>query len=159
MRNNDWLNEKLDSLLTSGFADLEKPNTIRIAFGRKARRRLGSIKMSRDKKVSHITINGIFRDETLPEQIVDAIIAHELSHYAHGFSSPLPKLYSHPHKGNVIGRELRKRGLHFLEEYEKTWTKNHWPKVLEREFPRQVRSIRRVRKILFPKNIFDFFHM
>jgi hypothetical protein len=158
MRNNDWLNEKLGELLENGFADLEKPNTIKIAFGRKARRRLGSIKMSRDKKVSHITINGIFRDETLPENIVDAIIAHELSHYAHGFSSPLPKLYSHPHKGNVIGRELRKRGLHFLEEYEKSWTKNHWPKVLEKEFPRKARSIRR-KTYLLPKSIFDFFHI
>ncbi|MCX6812809.1 MAG: hypothetical protein NTW79_04330, partial [Candidatus Berkelbacteria bacterium] len=40
-----------------------------------------------------IIINGFFRDEEIPEFVVDAVIAHELSHYAHGFNSPLPQLH------------------------------------------------------------------
>lgn len=160
MRSNLWLEDKLEQFLKTNFSDLEIPNNLTIGFGRKARRRLGSIKMTRDKKTSHITINGIFRDAEMPERIIEAVIAHELCHYAHGFSSPIAKLYDHPHRGNVIGRELRKRGLHFLDEYEKVWTKSKWPKIIEKEFPRQAkRSVsiryRRSPGLIFIKKLAD----
>lgn len=130
MRNNAWLLEQLDQLLSGPFQDMERPNQIRIEFSRKAKRRLGSIRMSRDKKESRILINGIFRDPAIPEQIIYSTIAHELCHYAHGFCSPLPQKYKHAHQGGVIGRELKKRGLHLHYDYEKQWLKNHWPRVL-----------------------------
>ena len=129
MRNNEWLREKLQELLEGHFADMERPNQISIAFGRKARRRLGSIRMVRDKKHSHILINGHLRADEIPEQIICSVIAHELCHYAHGFCSPLPQKYKNPHSGGIISRELKKRGLHFLLEYEKQWTKNHWLRI------------------------------
>jgi hypothetical protein len=135
MRNNTYLRGLLQAFLENEFAGMQRPNKIEIAFGRRAKRRLGSIKMGRDKKVSRITINGIFRDEVrIPEEIIRATIAHELCHYAHGFCSPLPRKYKKPHQGGIVGRELRKRDLGMLEEFEKMWTKRHWPKIVEEEF-------------------------
>lgn len=134
MRNDAFLRQKLQELLEQNFADMERPNEIRIGFGRRAKRRFGSIRMGRDKKVSMITINGVFRGEHIPEQIICATIAHELCHYAHGFCSPLPKKYANPHQGKVIERELKKRALHHLSEYEKIWSKNNWPKIVQQEF-------------------------
>lgn len=139
MRDQAWLQFQLDSLLKNAFSDMELANTITIAFGRKARRRLGSIRMSRDKRQSHILINGFLRDPEVPEQIISSVIAHELCHYAHGFCSPLPKKYSSPHAGGIIGRELKKRGLYLLLEYEKQWTKSHWPRIANRIRPIQRR--------------------
>jgi len=142
MRDQVWLQAQLDFLLKNAFADMERPNRITIQFGRKAQRRLGSICMSRDKKRSSILINGIFRQEVVPEEVVRATIAHELCHYAHGFCSPLEKKYKSPHAGGIIERELRKRGLELYSRFEKEWAKNHWPKILEVEFPRRQRRIR-----------------
>ena len=147
MRENDFLQERLDVLLKNNFADVERPNEIEIAFGRRAKRRFGSIKMDRPtllKKnpASIITINGLFRDEKIPAQIIEATIAHELCHYAHGFSSPLPKKYEKPHQGGVIKREMKKRDLVFLYDYEQLWTKQNWVKILGESFP-QTRRVRR----------------
>lgn len=129
MRNNEWLQQKLQELLEQHFSDMPRPNHISIAFGRKAKRRLGSIRMARDKKRSHILINGHLRAPEVPEQIICSVIAHELCHYAHGFCSPLPRKYNNPHAGGIIPREFKKRGLYLLLDYEKQWTKNHWPRI------------------------------
>lgn len=143
MRSVAWLELELENLLKGPFSDLKLVNRLVIRWGRKAGRRFGSITMSRDQKVSTITINGLFRDEAIPEQIVQATLAHELVHYVHGFSSPLPKKYKHPHSGGVIEREFKKRGLSLLSAYEKEWTKNHWPTMLGLAFPqRRSRSLR-----------------
>lgn len=126
MRDQAWLQAQLDFLLQRNFSDMQRPNMITIAFGRKAQRRLGSIRMTRDKKESRILVNGLFRNPEIPETIVQATIAHELCHYAHGFCSPLSKKYKNPHAGGVIERELRKRDLGLLHDFERQWTKNHW---------------------------------
>jgi hypothetical protein len=144
MRDQVWLQGQLDFLLEKHFSDMERPNRITIQFGRKAQRRLGSIRMSRDKKRSSIIINGIFRQLEVPEEVVRATIAHELCHYAHGFCSPLEQKYKSPHAGQVIERELRKRDLELFHRFEKEWTKAHWPKILANEFgARAQRTIRR----------------
>lgn len=137
LRSNAWLQEQLQTLLEGAFSDMERPNHISIEFGRKAVRRLGSIRMNRSKTVSHILINGHLRDEAIPEQIICSVIAHELCHYAHGFCSPLPRKYKSPHAGGIIARELKKRGLYLLLEYEKEWVKNHWPRIVGRS-PRRI---------------------
>lgn len=139
MRNQVWLEELLQTLIKENFSDMPIANDLKIRFGRSASRRFGSIQMSRDKSTSLIRINGAFKDEKIPEAIIRATIAHELCHYAHGFSSPLPKLYDHPHRGNVIGREFKKRGLMALHDYEKLWTKNNWKNFTPNR-PRQVRA-------------------
>lgn len=143
MRTALWLDSELKKMLEGPFSDLNVVNRLTVHWGRRAQRRFGSIKMSRDKKVSTITINGLFRDEAIPEEIIQATLAHELTHYAHGFSSPLPRLYKHPHSGGVIEREFKKRGLSLLSAYEKEWTKNRWKGVLLQAFPRRARGIRR----------------
>lgn len=154
MRTQHWLQDQLEQLLNGAFGDMEVPNRLTVQWGRKAGRRFGSIKMSRDKKVSEITINGIFRDESIPEQIVQATLAHELTHYAHGFSSPLPKKYKHPHAGGIIEREFKKRGLSLLSAYEKQWTKNNWPNIVKSAFPQRVRRAHRsVRSVLRPRGV------
>lgn len=142
MRSALWLETQLDALLKGPFSDMSIENRLEVRWGRKAQRRFGSILMSRDKRVSRITINGIFRDESIPEQVIQATLAHELAHYSHGFSSPLPRKYKHPHSGGVIELEFKKRGLSLLSAYEKQWTKRHWPEVLRVTFPRKTRAIR-----------------
>lgn len=153
MRTNEWLEGQLKKFLDGPFADVEIVNKLMVQFGRKAKRRFGSIKMPRDKKISRIVINGLFRDEKIPVRIINATIAHELCHYMHGFSSPLKQKYRHPHQGGVIAKELKKRGLHSLYKFEKTWTKENWSKIVLKEFPqtrrRIVRRVRRRRPSLF----------
>ncbi len=144
MRTDAWLREQLDQLLRGPFSDMTVANRLTVHFGRRAGRRFGSILMTRDKRESRITINGHFRDETVPEAIVQATLAHELSHYAHGFSSPLPKKYKSPHAGGVILREFKKRGLEMLYHYEKQWSKSHWGEYLKAHMePRAYRSLSR----------------
>src|SRR5665647_1927223 len=119
MRDNEWLEEKLENIWAQYFNDVEKINSIVIKFGKKARSRLGSIKQlhnyrsrplaggsrtitdfstdSKNMNDSIITLTGYFKDERVPECIIDSTIAHELCHYAHGFSSPHPQASKHPH--------------------------------------------------------------
>ena len=53
-------------------------------------------------------------NEIIPEYIIDLTLAHEMIHYMHGFNSPLPKQFRHPHAGSVVDRELKKRGFGHL---------------------------------------------
>lgn len=136
-------------MLECSFRDLEAKSNIQISFGRKAKTRLGSIKRARQNTgVSHITINGLFAQEFIPGEIIDATIAHELCHYAQGFSSPLPQLSKHPHRGGVVDAELRKRNLSELLNFQNKWLKEKWPGIVKEYFPRsQRRRRRRVRYI------------
>lgn len=149
MRNNLWLKSEFEIFYNKYFSDVPRLNNIDISFGRIARRRFGSIKLASDGVTSQITINGVFRDEKIPEQIIYSVIAHELCHYAHGFNSPLPRKYDSPHAGGVIKRELKKRGLSLLEDYEKMWTRKNWPEISRELFP--VRQSRAHRWLLLPK--------
>ena len=127
-------------------------NDVRMVYGRRAKRRLGSISLDpTDRRTSVITMNGIFKREDVPEFVVEATIFHELTHYAHGFNSPLEQAQSHPHAGGVMRREFAERGLLELYLQQKRWLKEHWPRILAEEFaPRASRrssstvSVRRV---------------
>ncbi len=143
MRDNAFLVQQLQTLLQGPFADMPVQNQITIRFGRPAQRRMGSIRMSRDKKRSDIIINGHLKNPLLPERIIQSIIAHELVHYLQGFSSPLPKLHAHPHKGGVVDKELKARGFTQALAYEKKWLKQEWPAYLKLNHSRKRPSIRR----------------
>jgi hypothetical protein len=138
MRNNSWLTEKLESIWGAYFADVSRPNEIRIEFGRNARTRLGSIrklpctveKHNTKKFVSQILITGYFKDKRVPEFMIDAVIAHELCHYAHGFSSPLPQLFRYPHQGGAVDYELIKRGLGDILIAQRKWLKTEWKNII-----------------------------
>jgi hypothetical protein len=127
-----WLQELLDTTWDAHFAEVPQANIVRIEFGRKAKRQLGSIRLDRkDPKVTIITMNGIFRDPDVPIEIVEATLVHELIHYAHGFNSPLEQQHKHPHAGGVIRKEYAERGLEQMYLDQKKWLKLNWPSVVE----------------------------
>jgi hypothetical protein len=136
MRTNQWLADRLHSLHAQYFAEVPIKNTIYVKFGRSARTRLGSI-IAKPKKghalpVSYITINSLFKDETVPDYVIDATLAHEFVHYTHGFHSPLEQLYEYPHRGDIVNKELRKRGAGELLHQQTVWLKHEYREFLRK---------------------------
>ncbi len=139
-RDEAWLQGLLDSTWDSYFSDVPQANDVRIIFGRRTKRRLGSISLDPvDRKTSVITMNGLFKLQEVPEFIVLATLVHELSHYAHGFNSPLEQSKTHPHAGGVMRQEYAERGLLQLYLDQKVWLKLNWPSLLTRELPQSMR--------------------
>ncbi|MCL4367548.1 hypothetical protein M1563_05280 [Patescibacteria group bacterium] len=124
-RDGQWLLSRLDFLWSNYFADVEQINPVFIEFGRFARLRFGSIRFDPRSKHTYITISGMFKDEKIPQEIVDHTIAHELCHYVHGFSSPRPRSHHFPHEGGIIKKELSKRGLGGLYQSYQKWIKEY----------------------------------
>lgn len=122
-RDNKWLLSRLDLLWTNHFPDVTQDNPVFIKFGRYSKYRLGSIRLEKTINRSYITISGMFQDDKIPMAVVDHTIAHELCHYAHGFSSPKPRLHKYPHHGGVINKELKSRGLGELVKVYNSWLK------------------------------------
>lgn len=162
IRDQQWLQNRLKTVWQSGFFDVVPRNRIEIKFGRIARTRLGSIRMSRDRAVSKILINRLFVLEHIPEEIVDATIAHELVHYLHGFSSPFEQKYCSPHAGGVVTKELKQRGFGDALAFQRKWLKTHWgPLVREhaslgprrRRLRYRTRSLSSLRRWLSLKSV------
>lgn len=141
MRDANWLHQLLDNTWDKHFSDVPQDNIVRVQFGRKAKTRLGSIKMDgRDREVTIITLNGLFKDPAIPEFVVLATLVHELTHYAHGFHSPHRRKFNFPHAGGVMRREFAERGLLQLYLDQKHWLKQYWPGVVAQNFaPRRSR--------------------
>lgn len=132
MRDESWLSALLDVTWDTHFADIPQDNIVRIRFGRKAKSRLGSIMLDpKEPDVSVITMNGLFRLPDVPEFVVQATLVHELTHYAHGFHSPLQRKQRHPHAGGVMRREYAERGLLQLYLDQKRWLKANWPGIVQ----------------------------
>lgn len=141
-RNNQWLATRLDEVRRRFFAEITIGNRIQVRFGRITRSRLGSITTRRLKgkdPISLITINGLFRDPIVPEIVVDAVLGHEFIHYLHGWHSPLPQLYSHPHKGGIVDKELVARGLGEPLKEQKRWVKRCFGDLWRAHQPSLVR--------------------
>lgn len=158
MRDHDWLENKLQELLKTYFPDMPITNPIQIRWGREAKFRFGSIKLEGrstryirlrgfggllNKKIqlqesskgetpnkSIITVTSMFKSETIPSDVVLYTISHELTHYAHGFSSTNKKLFRHPHHGGVVNAEIDKRGGKHLVRAYKDWLKGYRQKIL-----------------------------
>jgi hypothetical protein len=140
-RDEAWLQQVLDKIWDNYFEDVPQENDVRIVFGRRAKRRLGSISLDpADRKTSLITMNGLFRSTQIPEFVIEATIVHELTHYAHGFNSPLEQAQTHPHAGGVMRREFAERGLLDLYLQQKKWLKDNWQDVITRELGAKTRS-------------------
>ena len=127
MRTQLWLENKLEQIWQLLFPEVPKENNVLIKFKGKPKLRFGFIK--KKDKDTLIAINSLFKSELVPEYVVDVTIAHELVHYSHGFHSPLPKKYKYPHQGNIVNKELRKRGFSFQLAQEKKWVKESWFKI------------------------------
>ena len=125
MRDNYWLEKRLNRIWKKYFADVKETNPIEVRFGRASRYRFGSIRLDRRTKTSYVTVNGNFRSPKTPVQVIDHTLAHELVHYTQGFSSKNPRLHRYPHRGGLIDRELRERGLNHLVLFYKNWVKEY----------------------------------
>lgn len=138
MRDDSWLNTRLEQIWALLFPDVQKLNNVKVRFKGRWKNKFGHIKRLKNSD-TEIAINGLFRNEIVPEHIVDLTIAHELIHYSHGFNSPLPKRYRHPHAGGIVTRELRARGFAHLLKREKTFIKNDWLKIHKQLCPEKER--------------------
>ncbi len=141
MRDQAWLENLFNSIWDDYFNDVPYDHKLVVQFGRKAKTRLGSIRLGA-KGESIITVNGLFKDSQIPEIVVKATIVHELSHYAHGFNSPLSQKFRYPHAGGVMRAEFRERGLEELYVQQKRWLKDNWRQIVETNFVPRRRSSR-----------------
>jgi hypothetical protein len=82
--------------------------------------------MSLDEAVSFIGVNALLQHRFVPEYVLITTIAHEMVHYAHGFGSPLPRPYVHPHANNVVNNELEKRGIGNYVQQCDAWIDKEW---------------------------------
>jgi hypothetical protein len=124
IRTEEWLTERVCLLRDNHYSDVPQGYPITTRWGARARYRFGSI--SARNGVCLIMVNQLFADERVPCFVVDETIAHELAHYAHGYGSGLPRLYPHPHRGGIIEKELRQRGLGDLHDRAEQWRKTQW---------------------------------
>lgn len=133
-RNSVWLKNRLEQIWQRYFPDVQLANNVFVKFGRPAITRLGSIKYGQRTIDPNtiITINGYFKNPEIPEFVVDGVLAHELTHYAHGFFSPHQQAFHHPHKGGVVRQEMIGRGLQNLLKLEKKWIKDNWREFIRR---------------------------
>jgi hypothetical protein len=126
-RTNQWLADYLQELYLDHYTDVPIPNKLVVKFGRKSRSRFGSIiaktEKSTGKLITYISINQLFRDPEVPDYVIGATLMHEFAHYAHGFHSPLPRKYTHPHRGGIVDKEIIKRGGEALLKDQEKWVK------------------------------------
>ena len=120
------LNAYLEDIWRQYFADIARANTVQIAYGNPWKTRLGLIRMTLDQSASFIGVNALLQHADVPDYVLITTIAHELAHYAHGFGSPLPRRYAHPHAGNVVNRELQQRGLGEYAQHSDQWIDKYW---------------------------------
>ena len=145
MRNDIFLKERLDSIWELLFSEIEKKNSVVIRFKGKWKNKFGHIRRLKNGD-SEIVINSMFKHERVPEYVIDTTIAHELVHYMHGFNSPLPRLYKHPHKGGIVNKELKKRGFSSMLSLERKWVRNEWKNIAKSEFVQRSIPRRRLFK-------------
>lgn len=127
MRDDSYLENRLYFLWGNYFPDVKAIYPVDIHFGRGANYRFGSIRYSFATKRVKVTLNGKFKNEKYPREIIDHTIAHEMVHYAQGFPTPGPRLSRYPHRGGVIDKELKERNLHHLVYFYHAWV----PKYIE----------------------------
>lgn len=132
-RDQEWLENLLADIWYRSFEDVPQDNDVVIRWGKRAKRRLGSISVDpRDMTTSVIRVNRLFQDLDVPEFVVRATIFHEMTHYAHGFNSPLEQKQKHPHSGGVIRKEFAERGQVALYEKQRKWLDSTWVSILKK---------------------------
>ena len=128
------------------FNDVPRKNFVITKFGKYSKRQLGCIKYASDStkvkmllkkyeddinsqdinSVSLILLTRYFTDDLIPEFLLVSTLSHEICHYAHGFHSPLKRKYKYPHKGGVVVKEMRSRGLGEILDKSELWLKDNW---------------------------------
>lgn len=130
LRDQAWLEDQLAWLWEEYFGDISRLNPVTIGWGRTSRYCLGTIRLKRggESSLTHISLNSTLREAWVPDVVIWQTIAHELTHYGHGFASPHPRRLTYPHRGGVIKRELSRRGLSKVYNQAQAWLKRQWPK-------------------------------
>lgn len=123
----------LDAIWQQYFADVPRVNQLEIAYGQPWKRRLGLIRLSLDNSTSVIQVNALLQIPQVPAYVLITTIAHELTHYAHGFGSPLPRKYKHPHAHHVVKNELERRGLGEAMRLCDVWIDSTWFSFYDRQ--------------------------
>jgi hypothetical protein len=131
VRDQRWLAHQLDHIWATWFADVERVTPLTIRYVRPWKRRLAVIYLTDNDRSSFIGVNRLLRDRRVPYPVCLVTIAHELAHYAHGFGSHHPRRYRHPHRGNVVQRELTRRGLGSELRFYTEWTNESWFDLLD----------------------------
>jgi hypothetical protein len=133
VRTDQWLREALDDVWARHFADTPHVNRVQVSFAGPWKSRLGLITMAENQLTTYIQINSLLRYPEVPGFVLTITVAHEMVHYVHGFGSPLPQRFKHPHRGGIVKRELVRRGL--AEEYDRydEWVYSHWYDFYERQ--------------------------
>ena len=130
MRNDEWLVTLFNKVWSDKFSDVERKNNVAIRWKGKWKNKFGHIRRLKNGD-TEIAINKNFQDERVPEFIVELTVAHELVHYMHGFHSPHPKLFKHPHKGGVVNKELKKRGYSEHLRKDRGWFRGEWQSMVK----------------------------
>ncbi|MDD4381932.1 MAG: hypothetical protein PHE21_01135 [Candidatus Dojkabacteria bacterium] len=150
MRDRQFLEDIMYDLWDNYFCDIPRKNMVVIKYGKYSKRQLGSIKLANgrtkikglvknrkkdflaqdDRSITVITITRYFQNDIVPEFVIRATIAHEMCHYAHGFSSPLEKRFAKPHQGRIIDKELEYRGLRDITKQADLWLKDNWVDIV-----------------------------
>jgi len=135
------------------FNDVPRQNFVISKFGKYSKRQLGCIKYASDStkvkmllkkyqedissqdinSVSVILLTRYFMDDSVPELLLISTLSHEICHYSHGFHSPLERKYRYPHKGGVVTREMRNRGLGEVLDQSEAWLKDNWINIVYKD--------------------------
>src|SRR3989344_3739984 len=76
MRDDLFLNEELEKIWQSNFSDVERKNNVKIRFKGRWKNKFGHIKKLKNGD-SEIVINGYFRNESVPDFILQLTIKLE----------------------------------------------------------------------------------
>jgi hypothetical protein len=127
------LTHYLNQIWRDHFADTPRVNHVYIDYCYPWKSRLGLIRLSKDQSTSFIGINTLLLLQQVPEEVLITTIAHELVHYVHGFGSPLPRYYKHPHANNIVDRELEQRNLGDYLRRCHAWIDKNWYSFYDRQ--------------------------
>ena len=150
MRDNKYLQNLMYEVWEEYFNDIPRKNFVLAKFGKYSKRQLGCIKFANtrtkvkallekyhedilaqdEQSISIVVLTRYFQQDFIPEYVLISTIAHELCHYAHGFNSPLQKIYQHPHRGNIVKKEMVKRGLKDILNRNDVWLKENWRDIV-----------------------------
>ena len=148
IRDGRWLTGQLDHIWETWFSDIDRVTPVSIRYVRPWKRRLAVIYLTDNDRRSFIGVNRLLSDPRVPYTVCLVTIAHELAHYAHGFGSHHPRRYRHPHRGNVVQRELTRRGLGDELRFYTEWTNEVWFDLLDD----LVKSSREPLRVAAPKD-------
>lgn len=135
MRDEAWLQKRLENMWGFLFPEVERKNKVKIYFKGRWRNKFGHI--TKNGRETHIVINSLFKDERVPEYVIDVTIAHELIHYMHGFHSPHKQQFRHPHQGGVVTKEIKERGFSHMLRKEREFFKRDWQILVDEFFPKK----------------------